>query len=228
MRTSGFPHRAFLLVAVVSGLTVASSAEAGLTGLLGSYYQYKGGYLEDFTFSDPGYEFGFQRIDPDIAFGYSQEHYATNNGNGWGFDWEPFGQGAGAFGVHWEGWLTVPEGDPLYLATHADDGSYVFINDEKFISNGGQHYPTFGWSDQALTAGRYKIDVFLFCNDLTPPIEKSGIDLWWSPEQEIIKPSAWVPGDALEPVPEPATLTLMLTGLAGGALMRRRKARERA
>lgn len=224
MRSMTTPIARAALAALALAI-IPTVASAQLHGLTGRYYSYDGGYLEDMTFSDPGYQFEFSRIDEEIAFGWSQEHYAGNNGNGIGFDWEPLGQGAGAFGVHWTGHITIPEGQELFLGTEADDGSYLYINDALAIDNGGQHYPTFAWTDDALASGRYSIDIYLFCNDLTPPTDKSGIDLWWSPKPVIVEDSGWVPSSALDPVPEPASIVLLLTGLGASALSARRRRR---
>lgn len=219
-----------VLMAIAVLAAVPGTASAQLNGLLGHYYTYTGGYLEDFTFSDPGYEFQFSRVDEDITFGYSEEHYAENNSNGIGFDWEPFGPKAAAFGVHWTGAITVPEGQELFLGIEADDGAYVFLEDQLAIDDGGQHYPTFAWTDDALSTGVYTIDIYLFCNDLIPPKNKSGIDLWWSPKPGIVDDSEWVPSGALDPgldpVPEPATVALLLMGLGSGALRLKRRRKQ--
>ncbi len=209
---------------ILTSLLVLTAVPAmAIHGLCANYYLYDGYYLEDFTFSDPDYSWGFSRLDPAIHFGSSQEAYDENNGNGPGFDWEPFGPGAGAFGVQWDGYITIPDGQAVYLGTESDDGSYVFLDGNLIVDNGGEHFPTYEWSSNMIDPGTYRFTTYLFCNALTPPLDKSGIDLWWSLEQDVVDDSGWVPDEWFDPVPEPTSLALLMMGLGAAALARRRR-----
>jgi fibro-slime domain-containing protein len=127
----------------------------------------------------------------------------------------PNGAGNDANGyraVHWTGTFSVGAGG-AHLTLSADDDAWLFLNGGLAMDNGGVKAIGLAQTTTAnLAAGTYVVDLFFADRHQI----QSGIDFECS--------------GCLDPVPEPATLLLFGTTLAGlGAVVRRRmKGRSKA
>jgi len=120
----------------------------------------------------------------------------------------PNGSGSDTGGyraVHWTGTFLVGAGG-AHLTLSADDDAFLFLNGQLAMDNGGVKaigLSTLSTAD--LTAGTYVVDLFFADRHTT----RSGLDFTCE--------------GCLDPVPEPTTLLLFGTTLAGvGAVLRRR------
>jgi fibro-slime domain-containing protein len=127
--------------------------------------------------------------------GFASGFYPNNNGN----------DGNGFRAVHWTGTFLVGAGG-AHLTLSADDDAFLFLNGNLALDNGG--VKAIGLSQTSstnLAAGTYVVDLFFADRHQT----QSGI--------------AFSCEGCLDPVPEPTTLLLFGTTLAGvGAVVRRR------
>lgn len=132
----------------------------------------------------------------------------TLGGGAFANNFFPTGQASDASGyrtVHWTGVFHVGAGGAS-LSLSADDDAWLFLNNGLVLDNGGvKAISVATTSTTNLVAGDYVVD--LFFADRHPV--QSGI--------------AFTCEGCLDPVPEPATLLLFGTTLAGlGAVVRRR------
>jgi fibro-slime domain-containing protein len=127
--------------------------------------------------------------------GFASGFYPNNNGN----------DANGFRAVHWTGTFLVGAGG-AHLTLSADDDAFLFLNGNLALDNGG--VKAIGLSQTSstnLAAGTYVVDLFFADRHQT----QSGI--------------AFSCEGCLDPVPEPTTLLLFGTTLAGvGAVVRRR------
>ena len=66
------------------------------------------------------------------------------------------------YGLEFEGYLTVPESGVYTFATYSDDGSFLFIGDEKVVDNDGSHSAKQEQGYIALEAGLHPIRIHYF------------------------------------------------------------------
>jgi hypothetical protein len=66
------------------------------------------------------------------------------------------------FSVEWTGYLTVPVSGSYDIATISDDGSFLYIDDELIVDNGGTHRARGVTAHTWLTRGSHKITVRYF------------------------------------------------------------------
>jgi len=52
------------------------------------------------------------------------------------------GSGASAFSASWSGWIIAPRDDVYTFATTSDDGSWIYVDNELVVDNGGVHPET--------------------------------------------------------------------------------------
>jgi fibro-slime domain-containing protein len=139
-----------------------------------------------------------------------QDFFVGNQLGGVGFTDGFFANGAtdnaaGYRAVHWTGTFHVGAGGAA-LALSADDDAWLFLNGALSMDNGGVKAIGLSSTTTAnLVAGDYVVDLFFADRHRV----RSGIDFTCE--------------GCLDPVPEPATLLLFGTTLAGlGAVVRRR------
>jgi len=128
--------------------------------------------------------------------GFAAGFYPNNNGN----------DANGFRAVHWTGTFLVGA-TGAHLTLSADDDAFLFLNGNLRIDNGGVKAIGLAQTTSAdLTAGTYVVDLFFADRHQT----QSGL--------------AFSCEGCLDPVPEPTTLLLFGTTLAGvGAVVRRLK-----
>lgn len=64
------------------------------------------------------------------------------------------------FTVHWTATMEVPDTDEYTFATASDDESWVFVDEQLVVDNGGLHGRTKRTSSMSLEAGTHRIDIF--------------------------------------------------------------------
>jgi len=103
------------------------------------------------------------------------------------------------FSIQWEGWIYAPTSGRYLFATVSDDGSFLYINGQLVVDNGGHHGARYaeGWID--LQQGFQDIRLRYFQDDGGRKME-----LWWMPPGG---PKEQVPAEQLYPpserLPEP-------------------------
>lgn len=215
----------FLLgVLLVFGFAAAANA-----GLMGTYYNhsqthpdmqiYTGGTgmvestltgaaptakasatFNQFDWWNPGYRV-MERVDSDTDL-------KTNFSSAWfpvdtGLTGDPY-----HFAVHWEGQFYVDEDKSYTYSMGSDDDSWLFIDNQLLLDLGGVHGMSYGNYTVNLTQGWHDIDIF-FAERHT---SQSGFQLNFF--SDIEPPPS---------IPEPATMLLFATGIAGLAAIGRKK-----
>jgi len=207
---------AFIIALVLFGATVLSivpvSAPTVGNGLYGQYWKedFFGHYLPPY----PGcYSYAMplplaraadvEQIDSDI-----------NNPPP---SWRPFG--LIEFSVKWSGYIHIPSDGTYQFRLYSDDGSWLLIDGELVINNGGVHPPAIQDGSKDLVYGAHEIiiDFYETCD------VECGIVFSWKPPGA----SDWtvVPSDYLIPeklpnptVPEFSLALPMVVSLAAAAL----------
>ena len=67
-----------------------------------------------------------------------------------------------SFSVWWQGIINVPESGAYVFETQSADGSYVYIDDQLVVDNGGVHSSRRASNTVNLEAGRHQIDIKYF------------------------------------------------------------------
>ncbi len=117
------------------------------------------------------------------------------------------------FSIEWRGEIEIPETGLYTFATYSDDGSYLYLDDQMVVDNGGSHGAIYREGERELTAGAHDLVVRYFQAGGSREME-----VWWTPPggvrellpQEVLYPR--VDESALEialeeqaPVPQDVT-----------------------
>lgn len=171
--------------------------ESNLVGAMPTLTAYGATKINQWDWWTPGYH-AFSRLDSDSDL---QSAFQSN--------WFPVNTGLPGdpqhFAVHWEGNFYVDSDKSYTYSMGSDDDSWLFIDDQLILDLGGIHAMTYGSYTVTLTKGWHDIDIFF----AERHVVQSGFQLNFFSD--------------LEPVPEPATMLLFGSGLAGLLALRRRK-----
>ncbi len=80
------------------------------------------------------------------------------------------------FSIEWRGVIEIPETGLYTFATYSDDGSYLYIDDQMVVDNGGSHGAVYREGQIELSAGEHDILVRYFQAGGSREME-----LWWTP-----------------------------------------------
>ena len=68
------------------------------------------------------------------------------------------------YGIQFKGWITLPETGVYTFYTLSDDGSQLYIGDQKVVDNDGNHGDLEKMGDRALSKGRHPFVLNYFQN----------------------------------------------------------------
>jgi hypothetical protein len=104
-------------------------------GLLGRYY----------TTRDWSGPVALERVDPVIVFDWSGDHPVPSQ----------------VFSVRWEGFLVIPprEGGPYTLSLRSDDASWLYLDGQLLVDNGGIHTAVLRSGLADLTPGPHQLRI---------------------------------------------------------------------
>ena len=178
---------ALFIAAAIPTLLYAGGIRRGLRG------QY-------FTTPDRGGAPLFTKIDPEITTGELSASWLNDP--------------PASFSVRWFGYLLVDRAGPYTLGTRSDDGSWLSIDGQLVVDNGGRHGPVVRSNTVTLTAGEHAVLL-----DYTQDVGDYDIALLGAPSGEALAPvAAWrLSADRLAPWKLRAAHTL--DWLGGAALI---------
>jgi hypothetical protein len=184
---------AFAILMLVAAAAPIVSVHAGVAegGLYGRYWKdsFFGVYdliypnWDDFTMPPSG-----PYTQPDMV-----QTDATIN---FGWDWRPFGP-EHQFSVKWTGYITITEPGTYQFLLYSDDGSWLFIDSQLVINNGGVHAPSTMSGSTYLTEGSHEIVVDFY----ETADSECGVFFYWTPPGAT--DWAIVPSTVLTPAPLP-------------------------
>ena len=148
-------------------------------GLRGEYFDLRE-TLDDFPTISPDKKPVITRVDETINFESTQEAF-------------PGTQLVDSFYIRWTGTLRVPKDGVYTFFLESDDGSRLFINDERIVSNGGRHHMTEKSGEAELSAGLHSIKIEFFEND-----SDAGCIFSWQPpagKKEVVSSTALSTGN---------------------------------
>ncbi|MCK4937527.1 MAG: tandem-95 repeat protein [Methanosarcinales archaeon] len=134
----------------------------GKNGLYASYYS-KAIYRENINAIEIPF---IERIDPKIDFDWQNDPLPINKDGWWSVDWT--------------GFISAPEEGTYSFKLNSDDGSWLFIDGELVVDNGGDHPPREVSGEIDLTKGYHSIHVKYF-NSYGG---QAKIELYWKPPGE--------------------------------------------
>jgi fibro-slime domain-containing protein len=173
--------------------------ESTLSGAMPTLTTYGGTRVSQWDWWNPAYQV-FQRVDSDTDL---QNNFASS--------WFPVDTGLPNdpydFAVHWEGIFYVDEDKDYTYSMGSDDDSWLFIDNELVLDLGGVHALTYANYTVTLNQGYHDIDIFF----AERHVVQSGFQLNFFSDLEP------------DPIPEPATMLLLGTGLVGLAGICRKK-----
>jgi len=95
------------------------------------------------------------------------------------------------FSIIWRGQIDVPESGEYTFGTESGDGSWVYIDGQLVVDNGGRHAPRYVENEVLLEKGLHDIEVRYFFER-----DKPRMELYWMPpgrDREIVPPEVLRP-----------------------------------
>ena len=188
------------------GMASLSSATPIAGGLSGSYYN-------DAQFSHPSWNnLQFTQIDPTINFNWGSG--SPNSGL----------LGNDIYSIKWDGQIMADSTGTYNFQTTSDDSSMLYIDGSTVVDNGGNHASRSKYGAIDLTAGLHDIELTYHEWSVW-----ANVVLSWQQNgnYEVIDANHLYNDDGNNPVPEPATMLLFGTGLAGVAAIRIKRQKKR-
>ena len=97
------------------------------------------------------------------------------------------------FSIAWSGWIRIDKNGVYRFGTKSDDGSFLKIDEQLVVDNGGLHASQEAWGDVSLTKGMHRIHIAYFNAEAAYKLA-----VFWTPPQGKPTPLA---SDALFPRP---------------------------
>ena len=114
------------------------------------------------------------------------------------------------YSIVWRGKLDVPRSGQYALGTNSDDGSYLYVDGQLVVDNGGEHGGQYREGVIRLSRGYHDLEVRYFQADGSQTMQ-----LWWTPpggSRELLPPTRLFPWEgevpshvAVQP-PQPTTV----------------------
>ncbi|MBC7248918.1 MAG: hypothetical protein H5T62_01410 [Anaerolineae bacterium] len=114
------------------------------------------------------------------------------------------------YSIVWRGKLEAPRSGQYALGTNSDDGSYLYVDGQLVVDNGGEHGGRYREGVIRLSRGYHDLEVRYFQADGSQTMQ-----LWWTPpggSRELLPPDRLFPWEGEVPAhvavqpPEPTTV----------------------